>query len=517
MLGGPIRNTARIQNKEVPTPFDLQAKLRKSELLNDNLKRKVQLSKFQSSDSKPAGPYKNVRSTLSTTRGPSIAAEKKAAKQEAALLEKDEQMSASENKIDELIQINNQLEDNIRAIQHNAKQQVEKLQTSLKRLTRDLGEREAQMDQLQGVLQDAQASTKRGAVANNVQVVRVKRELKDKEMQLTALHAKMDMTTKNTSEYKNRLDEAMTELTAKERDLIEQRSKVQVLTVEMKTTAIAARATDEQAAYIHELQSEVKTLRTTNEKITAVAMSGQREQQHENRVTLFKDKIQNLELRCRAEMQEKSELMKKLGTEQEIRGEILAESRDQQKALLTISAERDKLEQRMNFFTSESAVDIEEMEKALLIVKKRKEHGDDLDFLLPMNERDSIDLRKQLKNTTAAYADTVSELEKCRQLLRIQDDISREYKAQAEDADTKTEEIERSFAAKITEYDIMLENRASRINKLEKQLRDIAYGTNQYPVKPMTLHGVDDARSRTHIAHFNIAPLFQNGAPNIWV
>jgi len=327
--------------------------------------------------------------------------------------------------------------------------------------------------------------------------VRVKRELKDKEMQLTALQAKLDMVGSNSSEYKKRLEEAMTELTQKERNLIEERSKVQVLTVEMKTSSIAARATDEQASHIHELQSEVKMLRDTNDKISAVAMSGEREQQHENRVSLFKEKIQQLELQCRAEMQEKSELMKKLGTEQEIRAEILAESRDQQKALLSISAERDKLEQRMKFFTSESAVDIEEMEKALLIVKKRKEHGDDLDFLLPMNERESIDLRKQLKNTTAAYAETVSELEKARQLLRIQDDISREYKSQAEDAETKAEELERSFAAKCLEYDKMLENRGARINKLEKQLRDIAYGTNQYPVKPATLHGVDDARART--------------------
>ena len=62
-----------------------------------------------------------------------------------------------------------------------------------------------QLTHLQGVVQEAQASNKRGAVANNVQIVRVKRELKDKEMQLTALQAKLDMVGSNSSGHLGQL------------------------------------------------------------------------------------------------------------------------------------------------------------------------------------------------------------------------------------------------------------------------------------------------------------------------
>lgn len=136
----------------------------------------------------------------------------------------------------------------------------------------------------------------------------------------------------------------------------------------------------------------------------------------------------------------------------------------------------------MKFFTSQSTVDIDEMEQALRLVKEKKEKGG-LDFLLPTEEKENSDIRKQLKSVNSQHADTILELEKVRKLLRIQDDISKEYRAQTGEAETRAEDLDRKYAGKVEKFEAMLKDRNLKIHELSRRLRDIGYGTNQYPVK----------------------------------
>ena len=48
----------------------------------------------------------------------------------------------------------------------------------------------------------------------------------------------------------------------------------------------------------------------------------------------------------------------------------------------------------------------------------------------------------------------------------------------------KMEENKLEYEAKLDEYAQLLDIRAARIRKLESQMKDIAYGTRQYSVKP---------------------------------
>ena len=137
---------------------------------------------------------------------------------------------------------------------------------------------------------------------------------------------------------------------------------------------------------------------------------------------------------------------------------------------------------RMKFFTSQSTVDIDEMEQALRLVKEKKEKGG-LDFLLPTEEKENADILKQLKSVNSQHADTILELEKVRKLLRIQDDISKEYRAQTGEAETRAEDLDRKYAGKVEKFEAMLKDRNLKIHELSRRLRDIGYGTNQYPVK----------------------------------
>jgi len=48
----------------------------------------------------------------------------------------------------------------------------------------------------------------------------------------------------------------------------------------------------------------------------------------------------------------------------------------------------------------------------------------------------------------------------------------------------KMEENKAEYESKLDEYAQLLDIRAARIRKLESQMKDVAYGTRQYKVKP---------------------------------
>ena len=58
------------------------------------------------------------------------------------------------------------------------------------------------------------------------------------------------------------------------------------------------------------------------------------------------------------------------------------EHRDMRRQYFQLKEEHDELKDKMSFFTKESAVDFQEIEEALMIVKQRKEQqNQELDFL----------------------------------------------------------------------------------------------------------------------------------------
>jgi hypothetical protein len=62
--------------------------------------------------------------------------------------------------------------------------------------------------------------------------------------------------------------------------------------------------------------------------------------------------------------------------------------------------------------------------------RQQKEQGD-LGFLLPEEEQVQVDSLKQLKAANVKHAETILELDRHRTLLRIQTDITQEYREQA--------------------------------------------------------------------------------------
>ncbi|KAG1692944.1 Protein fantom [Nymphon striatum] len=122
-----------------------------------------------------------------------------------------------------------------------------------------------------------------------------------------------------------------------------------------------------------------------------------------------------------------------------------------------------------------SMVDVSDIEQALSVVKLNKELNK-----APVADENS--LQKQIKALEAQNIETVNELEKTRNMLILQHRINCDYQAEVETINQQKKQLQLEFETRIQEYAKLLDIRAARIQKLEFQLKDIAYGTKQYPI-----------------------------------
>lgn len=106
-----------------------------------------------------------------------------------------------------------------------------------------------------------------------------------------------------------------------------------------------------------------------------------------------------------------------------------------------------------------------------------------------------------MRELQATHAETVQELEKTRNMLIMQHKINKDYQMEVETVTQKMENLQQDHELKLEQYVHLLDIRASRIQKLEAQLKDIAYGTKQYKFKPeiMPDDSVDEFDETIHL------------------
>lgn len=320
----------------------------------------------------------------------------------------------------------------------------------------------------------------------NIGSVQLKRTLKDREQKLAALQTKFDMLNDQHTAVVTKLNEVTKEMQSKQLEAIALQGRLHAMTMDQQTNTMVQRTHTEHSHRVEQLEAENKLLRNANERVTGAALNGEQAKKHKHQVDLLNEKIRRLEDQIRTEMSGKSELHGKLASEQQKHADTHEDRRHLHREHLELKVAHDRLAKQMKYFSSESSVDMEEIEAALAIVRENKEKAEnkaELDFLAPMLDNDA-DVKRELQHLSVAHAETVHELEKCRKLLRMQTEISSEYQSAKNDTNRRAELQEKEYHTKLDEYQKMLDEKAEKIKKLQKQIKDIAYGTHQYVVQP---------------------------------
>ncbi|XP_064640394.1 protein fantom-like isoform X3 [Lineus longissimus] len=353
--------------------------------------------------------------------------------------------------------------------------------------------REAEFEEdLLKIKQQATAG-QRATVQENVDMIRLQREVKEKSMKLTSLTTKYQHMEDKLHTMKTSHDQLLMEMEHLNHQLNQEQNRVLTLQNELKAGSATQRKIYELEEQVESFKRDNAVLTEANEKLVTSAFDLERERDWRQRENALKVQIAQLEATLKADVGEKGGIIDKYAEERDARDKAEKELSEKQIQFYELKEEHDELKEKMKFFTKESAVDFTEIEETLVLVKQKKEKGEqELDFLQKVDGETRKDYQKQLTMLQAEYAETINELEKTRNMLIVQHNINKDYQIEVESVSRKMDEIKLEYETKLDEYAKLLDIRAARIKKLEAQLKDIAYGTRQYRITED-----DDAMSDT--------------------
>ncbi|XP_063971772.1 protein fantom-like isoform X2 [Lytechinus pictus] len=330
-------------------------------------------------------------------------------------------------------------------------------------------------------LKEQMSAGQRSNIQENVDMIKLQREVKEKSQKLAALEAQYATLQENLATVKTSHDAVIAEMEDLNRKLHQEQAKSLSLQTELKQGSTLQRNISELQERISDTEREKDILREANEKLLNSAFDAERERQYRANEKQLKLQIAQLEATLKGDLNDKNTLLDKLNEEREEYEKLQKENRDMQVKYYAVRKQLEELQEKMKFFTKESAVDWNEMEEALILVKKRKERGtQDLDFLEKVDDEINRDMKIQMGALQAEHAETVNELEKTRNMLLLQNKINRDYKQEVDSSTRRLEEYKQEYETKLDEYAQLLDIRAARIKKLERQMKDIAYGTKQF-------------------------------------
>ncbi|XP_033626403.1 protein fantom-like isoform X2 [Asterias rubens] len=470
---------------------DLQGKVRDLNKQNDMLKNKLTITKQQlATQGSRQTPYPHVQSRVNTglPRPPPPDNIKKGLRVQGHERNKSATPRAFRN--DVLPRYGHSLLEEAREENHRLEEVIQDLQDHISSLEQDkdiLQEqvriKEIEQEETLLRLKEHMSAGQRTNIHENVEMIRLQREVKEKSTKLTALQAKYANLEENLRAVKKSHDTVLAELEELNKVYQHEQSKVLGLKSEIHQSSSKERAIMELQERISDVENEKIILQEANEKLLNSAFDAERERQYRANEKQLKLQIAQLEATLKGDLNDKNTLLDRLNEEREQYEKLQKENQQLQVNYYQVRQQLDELQDKMRFFTKESAIDFQELEEALIIVKKRKEKvSQDLEFLEKVDEEMNKDLKMQVITLQAEHAETVSELEKTRNMLILQHKINRDYQIEVEGATTRLDDYKQEYETKLEEYAQLLDIRAARIKKLERQLRDVAYGTKQYKV-----------------------------------
>uniref|UniRef100_A0A8C4SRI3 RPGRIP1 like n=1 Tax=Erpetoichthys calabaricus TaxID=27687 RepID=A0A8C4SRI3_ERPCA len=330
-------------------------------------------------------------------------------------------------------------------------------------------------------LREQQATGQRSAIKDNVEMIKLQKQVAEKANAFTVLEGKFFQLQENQRTLKTSHDAVMMKVDELNAQLKQERLKCLELENQLQARSFSQRQAEELQIRINDLEKERDLLKENYDKFFNGSFISAQEQQWKLKELQLKQQIAQLEISIRSDLMDKNSILDKIKIEREQNEKLAQENRDLQLRFLEQKQQLDELKGRLTFFTKESDIDVAELSEALMLIKARKsQKNQDLDFLKKVDDEKKQDTEQTLRQLQAAHAETVQELEKTRNMLIMQHKINKDYQIEVEAVTRKMEDFKQDNELKLQQYAQMLDFRAAKIRKLEAQLKDIAYGTKQY-------------------------------------
>ncbi|XP_067234656.1 protein fantom isoform X2 [Chanodichthys erythropterus] len=376
---------------------------------------------------------------------------------------------------------------------------------SLREMLRD---KEKEIEGIVKDLRKQQADGHRLTIKDNVDVIRLQKQLSEKSSALLVVQQKFaalqEAYENQLEEGQRSLKESQVALLEKVEELSEQlkQEKQRVLTLEgqLNAATLSLQALGELQERVSDLEGERNLLKKSYDSLLESTMStkSHQEGQHEEhektreqfREDRWREEVQKLEERLEEQRREKKMLEQE---KEQMRYEndrvqkekerdigmvmFLREKHDSlEREVLQHRQEVTSLQEKLDSVTKEFDMSVEDLSETLLQIKAfrvQQETQGVMSFLKTDGKFE--DTSRDLTAVQASYVETVLELQKTRDLLlmqhRLNADLQNEMKTVMEKSEREREENRKRTGEK----DKLLKSRSLQISNLQAQLKELAY------------------------------------------
>ncbi|XP_059715649.1 protein fantom isoform X2 [Haemorhous mexicanus] len=355
---------------------------------------------------------------------------------------------------------------NLETVIESQKNQIEELDRAREILGSQLRRKEKEIEESTLRLKEQGTASQRLNIQDNVEMIKVRKQLTEKSNALSAMEGKFLQLEENLKNLKTNHDALLAKGDEMNVQLKEERLKCFHLQKELQTATISKRRTEELQERINDLEKENELLKENYDKLHNSVFSLPHEQQWKSKEQQLKLQIAKLEAAIKNDLADKNEILDKIKVERDQKEKLMQDNKDLQLRYLEQKQQLDDLKNKVKFLTKD----------------RKQQKNVDLLFLEKVEDDIHKDLEYSMQELQLTHVETVQELEKTRNLLLVQHKISKNYQTEVETMTRKMESLQKDCELKLEQYTNLLDIRAARIRKLEAQLRDIVYDTK--PLKP---------------------------------
>ncbi|XP_025924563.1 protein fantom isoform X13 [Apteryx rowi] len=316
---------------------------------------------------------------------------------------------------------------NLETVIESQREHIEELEHSREVLGNQLRRKEKEIEESLLQLKEQETTSQRLNIRDNVEMIKVHKQLVEKSNALSAMEGKFLQLQENQRNLKTSHDALMTKGDELNLQLKEERLKCLHLEKELQSVIISKRRTEELQDRINDLEKEKELLKENYDKLYSSVFSVTHEQQWKLKEQQLKLQIAKLEAALKSDLADKNEILDKIKAERDQNEKLTQENKDLKLHCLEHKQQLEELKNHMKFFTKESDVDVAELREALLLIKvqKQEKNGD----LTIFEKVDGIhkDLEQSMRDLQLTHAETVQELEKTRNMLIVQHKINKDY------------------------------------------------------------------------------------------
>ncbi|NXP78104.1 FTM protein, partial [Ramphastos sulfuratus] len=372
---------------------------------------------------------------------------------------------------------------NVETVIESQREHIEELEHTRDELVSQLSRKEKEIEESVLRLKEQDTTSRRLNIRDNVEMIKVRKQLAEKTNALSAMEGKFLQLQENEKNLKTSHDALIAKTNELNQQLKEERLKCLHLQEELQLVTTSNQRTEELQERISDLEKEKELLKKDYDKLCNSVFSMTHEQQWKLKEQQLKLQIAKLETAIKSDLADKNEILDKFKAERDQREKLMQENKDLQLCNQKHKQQLDELKNHLKFLTKVNSIFCSDNLSTLIQVQKQQQN-EDLMFLEKVEDDVPKALERSMQELQLTHSETVQELEKTRNMLIVQHKINKNYQTEVEAVTRKMESLQKDYDLRLEQSAHLLDIRAARIRKLEAQLRDIVYGTKHHKSKP---------------------------------